>query len=297
MKRVPAWLIPVAVLVGLAFLEARADYSWAGAFLRDAERNGWTLAGASANLIDPTHPWTLFKKPTIGLWFVRKGTLSRAANGHVLAEVLQASNPHLVDDHASRTYQERFDCVSHRMVIVDPSRPKELEWSEMPPGSPGLQVIGFVCGLRVERGLIDTVQQWCSRIAGDPTLLDPARFDIDAIRDDLVRAYDRIVLDLISKNSLGNAPPNNKAIRELARLRLAGVWRDGAHLHFADPFAAGEDFTNAVQRIRGWVYSGVEIGPCLPAVINALFQDVTVHGADETATLVLRYSLGLKQGQ
>ncbi|RJP74028.1 MAG: hypothetical protein C4532_03275 [Candidatus Abyssobacteria bacterium SURF_17] len=148
MAKVCAGLLVVAVWV---FFHARADYSWSEKIIEKKTAEGWTLAATQDNFGDLVRPWTWFKTPVTGLWFIRQQE-SRRFRSVIAVPVLRVSYDY------SKTEQEEhvefFDIAEGRSAILVEDMPIEkvvlsqLEWVAYPPGTPGDKLIKYMQEVR-----------------------------------------------------------------------------------------------------------------------------------------------------
>src|SRR3990167_4437960 len=121
MENVKKYVVPivVSILVILWFyMSARADYTWAKLIQEKKEQEGWKLIYSYDNLIDPTHPWTIFKQPINRMLFVKPSEINKIGNDNVFIQKL------FVDyESFSRTKEEKFlnviDCKNNRSAFIE----------------------------------------------------------------------------------------------------------------------------------------------------------------------------------
>jgi hypothetical protein len=116
---------------------------------------------------------------------------------------------------------------------------------------------------------------------------------------DFTRWYDSVTVESIANDFLGGAVRSDSVVRELERLRMIGVWRDGTHLHVTNSLLYSEtDSVPAKFTFDGLVadyrrYLDLQDKPtmpdlqkCLFSAINAYFEDLTVHGPKKRTQLI-----------
>jgi hypothetical protein len=129
-------------------------------------------------------------------------------------------------------------------------------------------------------------------------------FDYDAIRDGFVRKFhDSFVSNTKEQFGLQNKP--NYVVSELERLKMLGAWREGTHLHVANNFVTSK-LDGGALTFPEWVAQYKELTEpsvlktkshmssyeyCVFRSMNDLFEDVTIHGESETATIPLQYAV------
>lgn len=130
-------------------------------------------------------------------------------------------------------------------------------------------------------------------------------FDYDAIRDDFVRKFhDSFVSNTKEQFGLQNKP--NYVMSELERLKMLGAWREGTHLHAANNFVTSKPDVGGALTFPEWVAQFKKLTDpaalkskgdmssyeyCVFRSMNDLFEDVTIHGESETATIPLQYAV------
>lgn len=136
-------------------------------------------------------------------------------------------------------------------------------------------------------------------------------YDAEAIRTDFVEKYGKIVLDQIERDFLGgDKPDGDKVVQELVRLKMIGVWRDGAHLHIANSlfFPEDDELAPADSKFSAWQEyfrtrlnlksNGGKLSDaqyCLFGTMNSVFEDLTLHGKEsQNATFFLENSIKSK---
>ncbi len=154
---------------------------------------------------------------------------------------------------------------------------------------------------------ITTYEGHCKAVLSPPdpnALFSRERhFAPDSIRDSFVKWYDSLVTQDAAENYLA-ASASDTVVRELHRLRMVGVWRDGTALHFANTLLHGPDegypvtmtFDGLVQGFRERTDLRVQdtlasFQRCLFSAMNAYFTELTVEGLGtaDTVTIPLAY--------
>ena len=169
-------------------------------------------------------------------------------------------------------------------------------------GAQGLLLLGLLgCSSQVKP--IATYAGFCEAIQSSPSpnafVTTERHFAPESIRADFTAWYDSVATTAIAHDFLDGATPRDTVTQALRRVRMVGVWRVGTHLHVANEllFEAGDPVRNEVT-FDGVVATfrerlNLEHEPwmtpeekCLFHAINALFEDVTIHGPhDSTATI------------
>jgi hypothetical protein len=125
-------------------------------------------------------------------------------------------------------------------------------------------------------------------------------FDYDSIRDDFVREFHA---SFVSSTKEQFSMKQNFLLSELENLKMLGAWREGMHLHAANNFVTSKPDVGGALTFPEWVaqykkftdpaflkskgdLSSYEY--CVFRSMNALFEDVTIHGESETATILLQ---------
>jgi hypothetical protein len=124
-------------------------------------------------------------------------------------------------------------------------------------------------------------------------------FDYEAIRDDFVRKFhDSFVSSTREQFSL----KQNYLLRELESQKMLGAWREELHLHAANNFVTSKPVGGALT-FSEWIAEYTKFTDpaflkekgdlssydyCVFRSMNALFEDVTIHGESETATIPLQ---------
>lgn len=147
MKR---WGLGLLVAVGLlawAFLTARADYAWSDGVIQAKEEQGWTVASTTANVVDLSRPWTVFAPSITRIAFVRPPEVAWLEETHPAYRVLwvdrEAGEDVLTNIANCDTMQSAFvadDAFGELLSL-------ELEWRSQEPGTPGEELVRFVCSL------------------------------------------------------------------------------------------------------------------------------------------------------
>ena len=106
------------------------------------------VAATLNNLVDPTHPWTIFKKPIIRITFVNSNEIRRLDKGMAFTKILWVSYADM-----SRTEEEIFpnvyDCINNRIasikdgVSLDRISLSTLKWQDA--GTLGADIAKIVC--------------------------------------------------------------------------------------------------------------------------------------------------------
>ena len=148
MKRILLVAVVVAVVGSFCYLDARSDYRWAEPNIAQKKAEGWTLAASNDNFAEPTRPWTLFRAPVTGLWFVQPAErIAVAPNVFVLPQL----SLHFDFDKTEQIEGlVAFDLVNHRSAFIDEGvsaphvKVSALEWRSFKKDTPGAKVQAFV---------------------------------------------------------------------------------------------------------------------------------------------------------
>ena len=108
-----------AVLVWFG-LAAKSDYTWSQLIIEKELKNGWVVGSTQANLIDITHPWTIFKQPIIGIAFVKPSEFVLIGDGYIFAKTLWVNYEYMYRT-KKNTFQEVYDCKNKRTAFVESS--------------------------------------------------------------------------------------------------------------------------------------------------------------------------------
>jgi len=100
---------------------------------------------------------------------------------------------------------------------------------------------------------------------------------------------------------------SNFVLSELERLKMLGVWREGTHLHVANKLVTSNGSFGGNPKFSEWVnqYKNAtnpdtlkdkgdrpSYEYCVFRTMNDLFEDLTLHGEKETATIPLQNAKG-----
>jgi hypothetical protein len=115
--------------------DARSDYTWSKLVIEEKQQEGWVVGATQANVVDITHPWTIFKQPVVRIAFMKPSELVRFDDGLVLAQILWVDYVNM-----SRTeeeiFKDLFDCRNNKTAFVDDEisiselDPSKLEWRD-----------------------------------------------------------------------------------------------------------------------------------------------------------------------
>jgi hypothetical protein len=157
-----------------------------------------------------------------------------------------------------------------------------------------------------------TVNSWgeyCAYIDGDDLYhkyrVAMIGFDFEAIRNEFVHKYHDAVIGNAKEQLFQNK--SNFVLSELERLKMLGVWREGTHLHVANNLVTSDDSFGGIPKFSEWAnqYKNATNPDalkdkrdrpsheyCVFRTMNDLFEDLTLHGEKETATIPLQNSKG-----
>ena len=134
------------VVVALMFFYARSDYIWADR-IKNAAPSDWSLVVQQDNFSALSKPWTLFKTPVTGLWFVKSGEIRQVAPHILLAPVLRFhydySQTEQYESYQLFDLQERKTAYLNDETEIDNLDIKKLEWHSYEVGTPGALLIQY----------------------------------------------------------------------------------------------------------------------------------------------------------
>jgi hypothetical protein len=110
--------IGIAALILFWFgWSAMSDYTWSQTVIQEKQAKGWVVAATQNYLIDPTHPWTIFKRPIVRIAFVKLNDITRIDKGIVFTKILWVRYADM-----SRTeeevFQDVYDCINNKWATV-----------------------------------------------------------------------------------------------------------------------------------------------------------------------------------
>jgi ankyrin repeat protein len=143
----------------------------------------------------------------------------------------------------------------------------------------------------VERGAFGTVKLLLERGVD--------RVDAEAARERFVRSFHRVQVARVMAEEFGREfTEDDDLTAELVRLKMMGVWREGAHLHIANALSLGSDDAESKEIFEVWRAKLKEVfvpssgkypddgAAGIFGSINALFQDLTLHGPDGASAVI-----------
>lgn len=136
----------ICVLFLWVFLSASADYQWASKIIRNEVQEGWVVVHKQDNLSDLFSPWSLFKTPVTGIWFVNDTDIKNINSNIILVHVLRVSYNY------SRTDREEYfnlvNAKTEESAFVgsgeDLKSLVEIKWDKPASGTPGAHIIQHV---------------------------------------------------------------------------------------------------------------------------------------------------------
>jgi len=145
----------VLLIVALLFFYARSDYTWADRVKEEKLKEGWTLVFEQDNFASLSKPWTLFKTPVTGLWFVMDAeTMPLLSNLNIyLSSVLYVRYDYSQTEESH--YYELFDIERMKSAMLPAENLEmaltavakipldEFEWQNYEHGSPGSKLIDY----------------------------------------------------------------------------------------------------------------------------------------------------------
>lgn len=128
---------------------ARRDYTWSKTIIEEKQKDGWVVGTTQADVIDITHPWTIFKRPVVRIAFVKPSETIYLDSGLVLAQTLWVdyTNMSKTEELACK---EIFDYKNNKEAFVDDSisigdlDPSKLKWEDNVTAS-GVNIAKIVC--------------------------------------------------------------------------------------------------------------------------------------------------------
>jgi len=134
-------------------------------------------------------------------------------------------------------------------------------------------------------------------------------FDYDSIRDDFVVKYhDSSIRD--TKEQFGLRDKSTFLLSELES-KMLGAWREGTHLHVANNFVLSKDDSfGGSLTFDEWVAQFKKLTDpvllktkgdmssyeyCWFRSMNDLFDDLTLHGETDTATIPLQHAVNKRK--
>lgn len=148
MKRWGVVAVVGAVLLAWILLTARADYNWSKSVIQAKGKQGWVVASTSDNAVDISHPWTIFKPAIYRVAFIRPNEVVWLERRHPAYRVLWVDR-----DLGEDEFTNVADCENRESAFVEDDGLVELlslklEWRSHEPGTPGAEIVRFVCNLK-----------------------------------------------------------------------------------------------------------------------------------------------------
>lgn len=118
MRKLAPFVLPALLLIVWGSVGARDDYSWAAKVEASLAPQGWRPISRQADLIVPSHPWTIIRQPVVRIAFVRPDDHLWLDSRNVLVQVLWM-------DYAGMDRTEEFlahnviDCTGRRSAFVE----------------------------------------------------------------------------------------------------------------------------------------------------------------------------------
>lgn len=147
MRRWSLGLLVAVALSAWAFLSVRADYFWSSGAIQAKEEEGWVVASTMANVVDLSRPWTVFAPTVTRIAFIRPAEVIWLEENHPAYRVLWVDRELGEDE-----FTNVADCPNGQSAFVADDALVELwslklEWRPQAPGTPGEDLVRFVCGL------------------------------------------------------------------------------------------------------------------------------------------------------
>lgn len=202
-----------AAITGWVAWTIYSDYHWAVATEREKSSAGWVVAAKGGNLIDLTRPWTIVRQPTDRLWFIRPNDITTVSADIVFVRALAVSQERdsvLGYEYLSR---ELVDCSNRTDTFLEDKDSLDqldltkLQWHKLDSGTPGAQLIDFVCLHRVSPSEVAKREQ---RPGGGILLMTSSAWD--GLSKDQQSLYAKAFLEAVSFIMYGYVPHNSQTV-------------------------------------------------------------------------------------
>ena len=102
---------------------------------------------------------------------------------------------------------------------------------------------------------VTTWEEWCSQLLGEDLnkkYNSPGvTFDGDAIREDFVKQYNELIIKLIANRYLSGASQDDEVVKDMVRLKLIGVWREGDNIILRNELLS-EGYVQGIDEFEEW---------------------------------------------
>jgi hypothetical protein len=202
-----------AAITGWVAWTIYSDYHWAAATEREKSSAGWVVAAKGGNLIDLIRPWTIIRQPIDSLWFVRPNDITTVSADIVFVQALtvtQQRDSVLGSEYLAR---ELVNCSNRTDSFLADKDPLEnldlnkLQWHSLDTGTPGAQLIDFVCLHRVSPSEAAKREQ---RPGGGLLLMTSSAWD--GLSKDQQSLYVKAFLEAVSFIMYGYVPHNSQTV-------------------------------------------------------------------------------------
>jgi len=147
MKKVLSAIITItAILIWIA-LAAISDYTWHEVKINEKTKQGWVVISKLNNLIDITHPWTIFKQPIVHIWFINNNIVNIDGSLYFV-EILSVENEDFSTTKENIVYNI-IDCNTKKYAYISGKEYKledlnKLDWHPGNPGMPDSEIIEYL---------------------------------------------------------------------------------------------------------------------------------------------------------
>lgn len=153
MKKVLSALVPVVAILIWLSLAAISDYKWHEVKINEKTKQGWVVVSKLNNLVDITHPWTIFKQPVIHVWFINNN-IKNIDSSLSFVEILSVENEDFATTNENITYNI-IDCTNKKYAYIKSKEYKledlyKLDWHAGNPGKTDSEIIEYVCKLKLK---------------------------------------------------------------------------------------------------------------------------------------------------
>ena len=142
----------IIAIIGIISFYAWGDYSWSQKIKNNLKDKGWTLVYEVDNFASMYRPWTWFKIPVTGLWYIDSDESTRISEDVALCKVIRIQY-----NYSGTEINESYDLFHiKKFAIYFPSEEElkletfrdldfnELDWNEFNEDTPGKALIDYV---------------------------------------------------------------------------------------------------------------------------------------------------------